>query len=51
MSNVRKLCAVIPVKDASQAKPSVIVVNEALGKRIAPHGDPLGKVLLLGGGS
>ena len=37
-------------QDAAQAKASVIVVNEALAKRIAPHGDPLGKVLLLGGG-
>ncbi len=37
-------------QDADQAKPSVIVVNEALAKRISPRGDALGKVLILGSG-
>jgi putative ABC transport system permease protein len=36
--------------DAEQSKPSVIVVNEALARRISPRGDAIGKVLLLGNG-
>jgi putative ABC transport system permease protein len=36
--------------DAEQSKASVIVVNEALARRISPRGEALGKVLLLGGG-
>jgi putative ABC transport system permease protein len=36
--------------DAEQSKPAVIVVNEALAKRVSPQGDAVGKVLLLGGG-
>jgi putative ABC transport system permease protein len=37
-------------QDAEQPKPSVIVVNEALAKRISPRGEAVGKFLLLGGG-
>jgi putative ABC transport system permease protein len=37
-------------QDAEQSKPSVIVVNEALAKRISPRGEAVGKFLLLGGG-
>ncbi len=36
--------------DAEQSKPAVAVTNQALAKLIAPHGDALGKVLILGGG-
>ena len=36
--------------DTEQTKPSVVVVNEALARRISPRGDAVGKVLLLGGG-
>jgi putative ABC transport system permease protein len=37
-------------QDAEQSKPSVIVVNQALAKRISPRGEAVGKFLLLGGG-
>jgi len=37
-------------QDAEQSKVSVVVVNEALARRISPRGDAVGKVLLLGGG-
>jgi len=37
-------------QDAEASAKSVTVVNETLAHMIAPHGDSLGKVLLLGGG-
>jgi len=36
--------------DAEQSKPTVGVVNQALAKLVAPQGDAIGKVLILGGG-
>ena len=35
-------------QDAEQSKPSVIVVNEALARRISPHGDAVGKSVVAG---